>query len=702
MSLELRQQFDALFWVLTLVSLGLVGWTYLSLRQHPLRKTFLALRGVALLGLLFILLQPVVRWERKTDKPLVWQLYMDNSGSMAYHPHQALPSINAGVNQLVEAMRQQAVPIETFLFSGTVEAAEGVPEITATGASTDLGRVMKEIASQKDRLAGVVLITDGQFTQGEDPLQEVSGLSVPVYVVGVGDTVPMVDISLETVEAPTVVIKGEDVDVNAIVQSSGGVSSRLTVSLYQGKKLIGSKPLQVDGTRALTRARFRFQPQELGLNNYQLRVSSLEEEINIKNNRLNFFITVLKDRYRVALLTGAPNFNTPILKRYLKDYPRVELDHYVQREKGFQPPFKKFWTTPYELIILDNFPTVNLSAGWQRVFAKKIVANQAALIWVIGPTVTPELGKILFPFFHVKEMEAILEDQRYPWYVSEDGYGWEGLATVVNIGFTLDSGELLPLRVGLQLETTKEEIVPLAYLSGPIDIPLMLAGDLKGLRSFLWTSPDMGRLHYRLTGTAQAELLHQLWQGLLTWALRTGGDQELYFRLNKDSYQQGELITATGTLLSQGGFHAGAAEVTLAIMRGREVVNRTELHFNPDKGTWEGQLWASNPGEYTYEISVKEGQKIVKQTGRFQVQESEIELNRVYVNQPLLTALARETGGTYVPWPSRAAIVPQILPRTLKESHLTIYKLNEELWAVLLIIGLLTVEWGLRRRYGLL
>jgi len=458
----------------------------------------------------------------------------------------------------------------------------------------------------------------------------------------------------------------------------------------------------VEGTRALTRARFRFRPQELGLNRYQLRVSSLEEEINVKNNRLSFSITVLKDRYRVALLTGAPNFNTPVLKRYLRDYPRVELDHYVQREKGFQPPLKKFWTTPYELIILDNFPTLNLSVAWQRIFAKKIVANQASLIWVVGPTVTPELGKSLFPFFHVREMEAILEDQRYPWYVSETGYQWEGLATLINSGLPLDSGNLLPLRVGLQLETTKEEVMPLAYLSGPIDIPLMLAGDIQGLRSFLWTSPDMGRLHYRLTGTAQADLLYQLWQGLLTWALRTGGDQQLYFRLNKDSYQQGELIAVAGTLLPQSGFHPTTAEVVLTVRRDTEVVNRTELHFNPDKGTWEGQLWASKPGEYTYEIEVREGQKVVSQTGYFQVQESEIELNRVYVNQPLLAALAKETGGTYVPWTSRAAIVSQILPQTLKESHLTIYKLNEELWAVLLIIGLLAIEWGLRRRFGLL
>jgi len=34
---------------------------------------------------------------------------------------------------------------------------------------------------------------------------------------------------------------------------------------------------------------------------------------------------------------------------------------------------------------------------------------------------------------------------------------------------------------------------------------------------------------------------------LFSWLLKTGGDKKLYFRLNKESYQQGEEIFITGT-----------------------------------------------------------------------------------------------------------------------------------------------------------
>ena len=39
----------------------------------------------------------------------------------------------------------------------------------------------------------------------------------------------------------------------------------------------------------------------------------------------------------------------------------------------------------------------------------------------------------------------------------------------------------------------------------------------------------------------------EIWSKLFSWLLKTGGDKNLYFRLNKDSYQQGEEILITGS-----------------------------------------------------------------------------------------------------------------------------------------------------------
>ena len=97
--------------------------------------------------------------------------------------------------------------------------------------------------------------------------------------------------------------------------------------------------------------KFRISPQTLGENNYIVKTSVLADEINIDNNRQPFQVSVLKDKYKLALITGAPNFNTAPLKKIIRNIPRVELDHYIQRDDKFIPSINEFWSTPYELIV---------------------------------------------------------------------------------------------------------------------------------------------------------------------------------------------------------------------------------------------------------------------------------------------------------------------------------------------------------------
>ena len=92
---------------------------------------------------------------------------------------------------------------------------------------------------------------------------------------------------------------------------------------------------------------------------------------------------MLKDRYKVAMITGSPNKNTPVLKRFLKENPRIEIDHFVRISGArFKPEIKSFWSSPYELIILDNYPVEPLSPNFIRILGKKILNLQQKIIGI--------------------------------------------------------------------------------------------------------------------------------------------------------------------------------------------------------------------------------------------------------------------------------------------------------------------------------
>ena len=88
--------------------------------------------------------------------------------------------------------------------------------------------------------------------------------------------------------------------------------------------------------------------------------------------------------------------------------------------------------------------------------------------------------------------------------------------------------------------------------------------------------------------------------------------------------------------------------------------------------------------------------------GSYTVQESRIELNHVFLNKKVLLTLADKTGGEYYDWEDRNKIFEQISPVSESVQKTNFFVLNENIYILVFIIFLLTIEWIIRRRLGFL
>jgi len=699
MDVSFLKPVDTWFWVFSISVLIAILATYLSIRNHPELRWLLILRAISLIIALFLLLQPRFKWTESNTIKLDWNFYVDNSVSIGYHPALSLQTIKSELSQLVFNLNKQDVSPYLYSFSESVSALENVQSWDGKGSSTNLGSVISHIISDQEKLAGATIITDGQFNQGLDPSQLIQKVEVPVYTLGIGHSTPLVDLSIQSIDAPTVAIKGEDLRINVIINSTGDMQERVNVILYEGKKMLGSRYLQTKGFGSRAQARFMFTPSNLGENEYRVKVSTVSKEINIENNQQKFFITILKDRYKVALITGSPSFNTSVIKSYIRKYPRVELDHFVRRKNGYLTALKTFWSRPYQLIIFDNYPLKELSSKTQRIYSKKIGAEKSSLLWLLGGNVTEKSASSIIPFFHLRIKDQIQTGEKTLWYMTT-----EALSQSIFQGLELNDGldfwqNFPPIQASYNFESTNDEIEAIAYNQGP-DVPLMFLGEKQGIRSAVWASPEFATIHHRLSGTNYSKMFPELWTRIFSWLLKTSGDKNLYFRLNKESYQQGEEILITGTSIGNKNGSKNQAFITTQI--DSLEINSAELRFNPESRRWEGNIWAPKPGKYSYEISIQDGSNPpVKQNGRFIVEESQIELNEVALNSPLLEDLSMKTNGAYYPWASRSELFNKVLPRERQEKINRSTKFNEENWVLVILIVLLTIEWIIRKRIGL-
>ena len=223
-------------------------------------------------------------------------------------------------------------------------------------------------------------------------------------------------------------------------------------------------------------------------------------------------------------------------------------------------------------------------------------------------------------------------------------------------------------------------------------------GEVKNIRSIVWTSNDLSTIKYNISNSNSNNIFPEIWSKLFSWLLKTGGDKNLYFRLNKDSYQQGEEILITGSSVQD--YINNQAFIT--IINDSIEINSFELRFNPETVRWEGNFWAPKPGDYNYKIVIQDGlTDPMVQNGKFIVEKSQIELNQVSLNFPLLANISNITEAEYYSWKLRSQLVDKITPIESKRKINKSIVLNENKWVMIMLIILLTIEWVFRKRIGL-
>ncbi|NOZ76062.1 MAG: hypothetical protein GXO90_11945 [FCB group bacterium] len=688
---------DFWFWMILVLVSGALIWGFRKGRRMPWFSWLLTLRILIFGSLLIGLFQPRIRTRQISITPLKWNIYVDNSISMGYHQNPSLVSLRNGVQDLLHTW-EKTTSIDIYQFSRDVKQID-TPGLEADGSATDLGKVLRHIRSESNELAGAIIITDGQITQGEDPADLVRDLSIPVFTLGVGDSSTMVDVAIKSIDVPTVAVKGEPVDAGVILSNTGTGENRLNVSLYSRTKMLGSRFVSLSGGGAQTQVKFRFTPEAIGPSTYRVQVSTLPDEVNIENNRQSFDITVLKDRYNVAVITGSPGFNTGVIKALLTELPRVHLDHYVQIGNEFRPPLKSFWETPYELIVFENFPTEPLPRTWQRILARKIVAQHSSLAWFGGPDMDQEAARGLYPFFYIQSMGDVLEESSD--YALSFTDWIQSLSFLASFSKQVDLRTAVnfpPVHPGLQIEGTRNDQWVLAELASTLSIPALLIGEKEALRYAVWTPRDLAALHYKLIGSPDQAIVDGFIQKIFSWLMKTSGDNDMYFRLNKTSFQQGELISVMGNRIAPAGPDARAL---VHISKDGVVINTAEMEYQAEKDRWEGELYAPSPGRYFYEVVFQEGGEESRETGEFRVQESQVELNQVVLNADVLKSISKKTNGTFYLWKNKTKLNDVVEDEQRKEIKHSEWGYMEHPWVWTVIILFFAGEWILRRTLGL-
>ncbi len=328
---------EPLLWVAGAAAVALV----LLLIVRRSRGAFL--RAAALAALFAALLNPTLRQEERDHLPNIAIVVLDESSSqtLAKRPEQT-----QAIRADLEAKLAKISNLE-------VKWVTGAKPGSAAGQGTQLfAELNKALAdTPPDRLAGVILVTDGQV---HDVPKQASalGFEAPVHALLTGAPGEF-DRRIEALTVPRYGLVGQSRDIEIAVRETGRKTAEQSgVTLKVRRE---GRPDETVRAEIGHRVKIDMPFPHAGTNILEVELETAPGELTPANNRLVVVAEGVRENLRVLLVSGEPHAGERTWRNLLKSDAAVDLVHFTI----LRPPEKQDGT-PINQLSLIAFPTKEL------------------------------------------------------------------------------------------------------------------------------------------------------------------------------------------------------------------------------------------------------------------------------------------------------------------------------------------------------
>lgn len=330
------------FWVAGGLALFLAG--LLLVRRS--RGAFL--RFAAMTALLVALANPLLREEEREQLASIAVVVMDESTSQALAGR---PEQSRAIKADIEAKFGKIPNLEV---KWVTAGRTGDTTVHGTHLFAALGKALADTPA--DRLAGVLLVTDGQVHDVPKSAAAL-GIDAPVHVLLSGASDEF-DRRLEILAAPKYGLVQQTQNIELVVREYGSVpNAARALSLRVRRE---GQPDEILTPDAGVSVKIPMPLPHVGQNILEVELEPAPGELTPANNRVVVAMEAVRENLRVLLVSGEPHAGERTWRNLLKSDAAVDLVHFTI----LRPPEKQDGTRINELSLIA-FPT-------RELFAEKI------------------------------------------------------------------------------------------------------------------------------------------------------------------------------------------------------------------------------------------------------------------------------------------------------------------------------------------
>lgn len=650
------------------------------------------LRFLVVTILSFLLLSPFIRTRSTEAEEPIIVVVEDESLSVRYQQTKEDSSQRSQALAQAVATLEEQYQVDRYRFGASLSEG-GASQYTAK--TTDIGAAFSGLYDRyvNQNVGAVVLVSDGVYNQGNNPLYAATQLDAPIYSIALGDTVQPKDLQLTRVQHNSIAYLGDKLEVRLGINAYNvaGAASRLTIQHItpEGNRIIHQEPLTFDKDDVFVKSSVLIEMNNTGVQQYLIQLNPIEGEASTLNNTQRFFVEVLDSRQQLLILAHAPHPDVTAIKSALEGNRNYEVTLAYTKDGIANPK-------AYDLAILHQLP---VKANTDLALIEQLQQANVPLWFILGSQTdlaafNRAQSVVAISNFNgtINEVQAALQN-RFSLFKVPDGLA-QALkrypplqAPFGKFGAAADAVNMLTQQIG-----AVQTDYPLLTFQQSID---QRTAVLLGSGIWRW------RLYHYLQYNNH-ELIDD-WLRKMVQFLAVKTDKRAFrVSLPKNIFNENEPVVLEAELYNAAYELVNDPDVQVNVTNEESEVfpftfNRSGEAYSLDAGFLP-------VGSYTYSASTTFNGEAYEANGQFSVRPVNLEARQTTANHQLLYQLAQQSGGALLHPDAISQLPSQITTRDdvrpiLHDSYTTQAIINLK-WIFFLVVLLAGLEWFIRRFNG--
>jgi uncharacterized membrane protein len=723
--------------LLALAFAVLVGLDLRGLAGRVKRERVPGLAGLRVVSAVLVWLvavQPTVRRDDVSEEEGRLAVLLDVSRSMEVRASSGRrrDELEALARGWMEGTDETPPPV--FAFGATTRTSRLGDPHPGRDDDTLLGAALESAIETDPSIGAVVVASDGA-DRGGGAIEAATALGIRVHTVALGEG-PLRDDGIAEASIDRVAFLRRPARVRAVVRRIGAPGGPIPVRLFGGAGgdvPIAERIVEVpeDGTAEVS---FEVNLSELGRALFTVSIPSPAGDAVPENDRRALLTRVVRDHLRVLHVAGQPSWDQRWLRGLFERDPTMDLISFFILRSGTDMvmadasdlalipfPTDELFSEhlgSFDVVFFQNFEYAPYAMDVHLPRIREYVERGGSFAMIGGPLSFSAAGYAETDIQQILPVEVLPRStppsvattsdrfrpvvargaERHPLVMlgadpSTSADAWAALAPLAGLNVVARSQpDALVLLTHPSDHTSSGEPSPVLAISEP--------GRGRSLAVMTDTTWRWGITSGGATG--DASFYERFWDRALRWLARDPTLDPVRVTTDRERYGAGARVVVRGTL--RDGWHAPLvldAPARLVIVDdGEHEVGAVPVALD-ETGAFEAAMSAPEvAGGFRLRLLGERGGEPVRAEEPFVVETGGDELADPRARPDLLEALSRATEGTHVRGWEGAPRLGDLDATRVRTLGTELVRPLASGWAIVLVMGVLGVEWILRRRWG--